>query len=222
MKKTVFIISLILALSTMYAQQLEVGPSIGYGFVNIADSNSKEDKAVIGDALWDFNYGLNAVYYFKNPKERLTGRVGLLYRKSNRGSVSETDSDNKFEFAAHTFGVFGGIAGNLGDGYIMYLDIGFGRNSLDDSDYYKGNLAQTVAFESLKDDLVINSSETVFIYAIGLEKEIVANKLKVFLEVNGDAAISNLNKSFFGSYKTQAVAFGTGLRYIIDVKKKEK
>ncbi|CAA0220346.1 hypothetical protein [Tenacibaculum maritimum] len=220
MKKGLLIILLSLTFNSTYSQQFEIGPNLGYGFVNIVDSKSDNDRAVIGDALWNPNFGFNAVYYFKNPNLQTTGRIGLLYKNNKRGSVSELNSDNKFEFNANTFGLFGGVAGNIGNGFILYLDIGFGINTIDNSNFYEGSLTQTEAFEDLSENLEIKSSEVTFLYSIGLEKEIIENRLKIFLELNGDAAISKLNENN-GTFRTQSLGFGTGLRYIFDLRKKE-
>lgn len=221
MNKTLLCILFILKFNTIYSQQFEIGPNIGYGFVNIVDSKSDEDRAVIGDALWNINFGLNAIYYFKNPKERTTGRIGLLYRSNKRGSISESNNENQFEFDSNTIGLFGGVARNIGDGFIFNLDIGFGYNSLDNSDYYKGNLTQTEAFEDLNENLEIKSNEITFLFSIGLEKELTENRLKIFIELNGDGGISKLNEND-GTFRTQSLGFGTGLRYIFDLRKKEK
>ena len=189
--------------------------------MNIVDSKSKENRAVIGDALWNTNFGLNAVYYFKNPHEQTTARIGLLYRSSDRGSVSEVNKSNKFEFHSTSYGVFGGLAGNVGDGFIIYLDIGFGYNVLDTSNYYKGSLPQTQAFPDLNENLEIKSNEVTFIYGLGVEKSIIENRLKAFVEVNGDARISTLNKNN-GTYRTQSISFGIGVRYVFNFLNLEK
>ena len=70
-------------------------------------------------------------------------------------------------------------------------------------------------------NLEIKSNEITFLYAIGLEKEITENRLKIFIELNGDAGISKLNEND-GTFRTQSLGFITGLRYIFDVRKKEK
>ena len=57
--------------------------------------------------------------------------------------------------------------------------------------------------------------------ASGITKEITENRLKVFIELNGDAGISKLNENN-GTFRTQSLGFGTGLRYIFDLRKKEK
>ena len=215
MKKLLALIFVTLAIPTIHSQQFEIGPSFGYGFVNIVDSKSKEDRAVIGDALWNTNFGVHAVYYFKNPIEQTTARIGLLYRNGKRGSISETDPSNTFEFQSHTIGLFAGAAGNIGHDFLFYLDIGFGSNSLDTSNFYKGNLTHTVAFGDLDAPLEIKSHEVTFLYAIGIEKDIIQNRLKLFIEVHGDAGISKLNKND-GSYRSQSLGFGMGLRYVFD------
>lgn len=202
----------------IFSQQLEIGPSLGYGFVNIVDSKSKNSRSVIGKALWNPNFGFNALYYFKNPKLQRSFRIGLLYRNNKRGSISELNKYNKFEFNANTFGLLGGIANNTQNGFIFYLDVGFGFHSIDNENFYKGTLTHTEAFENLKNNLELKSSEFIFLYALGLEKEVIENKIKIFLELNGDAAISKLNDNG-GAFRTQSVGLGAGIRYIIDLRK---
>lgn len=218
MRKILVLFILTIIFESVYSQQLEIGPTIGYGFVNIVDSKSDNERAVIGNALWSLNYGLNAIYYFKNPNEKTTGRVGFLYRSNQRGSISELNNNNKFKFNSNAFAVFGGIGGNIGNGFIFYLDAGFGYNSLDNSSFYQGNLNQNEAFEALDSTIEIKSSEVTFIYSIGMEKAISKNHFKIFLELNGDAAISKLNKNK-GAYRTQSLGFGTGFRYIFDLRR---
>ena len=97
MKNWLSIIGLFL-LSNSFAQQLDVGITAGYWFDNIVDSNTTEKRAVIGKGLWNPNFGVSALYYFHKPDEIITTRLGLLYRMSKKGSMSEVYDNNKFEF----------------------------------------------------------------------------------------------------------------------------
>ncbi len=97
------------------------------------------------------------------------------------------------------------------------MDAGFGYNSLHNDKIFSGDLSQTSAFPELNDDLIIKSGGITFVYGIGLEKEILKKNFKVFLELNGDALITKLNKNT-GSYGAQSLGFGTGIRYIFNLK----
>lgn len=214
-----FYILLIFFVSTkFYSQQIELGPTLGYGFSNIVNSNSDNDRAVIGDALWNANYGISSVYYFKDINYNGSTRIGLLYKRSKRGSRSEINKNNFFEINTSTVGFFIGYAGQVEKGFSFYIDIGFGRNSLEKSEFYFGGTEQTQAFEDLDSDLEIKENEATFIYAIGLEKYIIKNKLKAYFEINGDAGISQINQSN-GKYRTQSLNFGIGVRYVLKLKK---
>lgn len=221
MKRILLIATLILLSKSNYSQQFEIGPNLAYGFVNIADNNSNKSRAVIGDPLWNLNYGFNAVFYFNKPSAEFTARLGLLYRKNKRGSVSELNKNNKFEISSNSIGLFGGVARDVSNGTIFYINLGLGYNSLDDSSVYKGTLSQTEAFNSLEENLTINPYELALIYSIGFEREITKHNLKVFAELSGDGGFPKLNKSK-GSLITQSLGFGTGIRYVFDLKPKEE
>ncbi|MFN3639994.1 MAG: hypothetical protein ACK4UK_03675 [Flavobacterium sp.] len=216
MKKSIIFLSLIF-ISKVNSQQLEFGANVGYSYSNIVNSNSDEKRVVIGNALWNTNYGLNALYYFKNPSENASARLNILYRNSKKGSVSEINAKNKYEFSTNTIGLTGGIGGDVGDGFILYLDAGFGFSLINNNDIFIGNLSQNEAFEDISEDLLIKNNEFVFLYALGVEKEI-SKKFKLYFEVNGDASITKLNLSS-GSYITQGIGFSLGIRYFIKFNK---
>jgi hypothetical protein len=208
-------LTFLLIAGSAHSQQFEIGPTAGYWFNNIVDNNSDNDRAVIGNALWRANYGLSAMYYIKGPKSEVaTGRIGVLYRTSKIGSVSESNSADYFEAKINTFGLLGGLARDVGNGYIVYLDVGFSYNTIQNDAFYKGSNPQTQSFKDLSENLMIKSNLVSFLYAIGVEKNIVPDKLKLSLELNGDAGISRINQGN-GSYGAQSVGFGVGLRYII-------
>jgi hypothetical protein len=216
--KKILVLVIIIQNLFVTAQQLEFGLNLGYNFSNIVDSNSDTDRAVIGNALWNSNLGFNILCYFKDPDENVTTRLNAIYRISKKGSVSEINANNKFEFSSKTHGLTFGMGGNVGDGYILFLDAGFGYSLLDNNDIYTGNLAKNQAFIAITDDFLIKNNEFVFLYALGVEKEIYKS-LKLTFEVNGDASITKLNKSQ-GSFRTQGVGFSLGIRYILKLKNK--
>lgn len=210
---------LFLLSSLMFAQQIEIGPTIGYGFDNIVDRKSDKKRAVIGDALGKANYGFSAFFYFNSKQSVISPRINLFYKFNTRGSKSEIFSDNRFEIDSNTFGLTGGVARTLGSGFSLYFDAGFGYIKLKNSDYYKGNEAQTDAFPDLNEPIDLKTNQVTFIYDFGFDKKI-SERLKVFLELNGDASISKLNNNR-GSYGIQSIGFGTGIRYVFNLKKQE-
>lgn len=167
MKKTLLILTLFLGFN-LYSQQFEIGPTVGYWFDNIADYDSESERSVIGKALWNPNFGISAIYYFKKPNEIMTGRIGLLYRNSKKGSVSEINENNKFEFNTNSFGLIGGIARDVGKKYILYFDIGFSYNIIDNSEIYDGDNSQLISFPKLNNTLEIEKNEFAFLYGIGV------------------------------------------------------
>ena len=72
-----------------HAQQFEFGAHVGYSFSNIANSKSDQDRAVIGNALWNSNHGFNVLYYFRDLSMRESLRLNAFYRVSKKGSVSD-------------------------------------------------------------------------------------------------------------------------------------
>ncbi len=214
MKSRFLLLALCLAAASARSQQLEIGPNLGLGFSNIVDSKSEVDQDVIGKAFWRPTFGFSTLYYLKGPNDDAHARVGFLFRSSKRGSVSEVNKKDHFEAAANTIGVFGGIGQDVGKGYIVYGDGGFSYSTIKNSSFYRGKRAQTLSFPKLNQDMAIKPNEISFIFAIGVEKNIVPNKLKLLLEVNGDAGISKINRGS-GSYRTQSLGFSLGIRSIL-------
>ena len=71
MKKVLFTCLGLMTLITAKAQQIEFGPTIGYRFNNIVDRKAETKRAVIGDALWETEYGFQAVYNFRKPGKEM-------------------------------------------------------------------------------------------------------------------------------------------------------
>lgn len=215
--KTIFCILFTFSSVLLFSQQFEIGPSLKYDFTNIANSKITNGRAVIGDALWKTNFGFSVIYYFKNPNETTSSAINLEYYNGKRGSKSEINSNNKFEINSQSINLSYRIAGNLKDNFRWYVDLGFGYNILNQTDYYKGNTNELLAFPKLEEPLVIKNNEVTFIYGLGVEKVITKNFV-AFIGFNGDAGISKLNQNS-GSFRTQSLGFGIGGRYIISLKK---
>lgn len=227
--KKLLLILLFFICTVFYSQQVEFGLNSGISISNIVnpDKNGESvitpqgqvERVVIGKGLWVFNYGFNMLFYFKNPETSITPRVGLFYKTFQKGSVSEKDNINRIVIDTESIGLFGGVAGNIGNSYIIFLDVGIGFNSLDSNNFYEGTLDIDEAFPdfSFPNDFSIKSRETSFIFSIGAEKEII-NNFKLFMELNGDMPFSKFNKGN-GKLRNQSLGVGLGLKYILNFKK---
>ena len=220
MKKVLFTCLGLMTLITAKAQQIEFGPTIGYRFNNIVDRKAETKRAVIGDALWETEYGFQAVYNFRKPGNEMNYRLTAFYQNQKRGSKSERFSNERFEIDTNGFGLLFGIAREVSPKWILTLNLGLGSNSMDTKDYYKGDQPQMIAFDKLNADLEPKTNEINFLYQIGVERVLIQNKLLVFVDFHGDAGISKMNESV-GSYGNQGFGFGAGLRYLVDLSKKD-
>lgn len=219
MKKTISTLFFLTSFFS-FSQQLEIGPSLKYDSTNIADSKISDGRAVIGKALWKTSLGFSITYYFKNPNETVSSAINFDYYDGKRGSVSEVSKQNKYEINTQSINLSYRVAGNLGNNFRWYADLGFGYNILSNNEYYTGKFEELSAFPKLNDSLVIKNNETTFIFGLGFEK-VISNKFVAFVNFNGDAGISKINKSS-GSYRTQSLGFGLGAKYIISFKKTAK
>lgn len=219
MKTKLIIICLIITQITL-SQQIEFGPSIGYGFTNIVNSRSTEDRAVIGNALWNINEGISIVYYFNNPHKNATNGIHFEFLNSQRGSESEKVSGAEYNFNSKSFNLNYRRAGSLGNNLGIYADLGFGYNKLNNENIYSGIVNELFAFEKINEPLQIKNNEVTFLYGIGIDKLILKDNFVIFLEFNGDAAISKINRNS-GSYRTQSLGFSTGFRYLVKLKKEK-
>lgn len=220
MKKILLASISLVTLITAKAQQIEFGPTIGYRFNNIVDRKSETKRAVIGDALWKTEYGFQAVYNFRKPGNQMNYRLTAFYQNQKRGSVSEKESSDSYEIDTNGLGLMFGVAREFSPNWILTLNIGLGTNSMNTKNYYKGEHTQTSAFDKLHTDLEPKSNEVNFLYQIGIERVVIEDKLLVFVDFHGDAGISKMNKSY-GSYGNQGLGFGAGIRYLIDLSKKD-
>ncbi|MGV0924744.1 DUF3575 domain-containing protein [Empedobacter tilapiae] len=220
MKKILLTCIGLVTLMTAKAQQIEFGPTIGYRFNNIVDRKAETKRAVIGNALWKTEYGFQAVYNFRKPGNEMNYRLTAFYQNQQRGSKSERFSDERFEIDTNGFGLMFGIAREVSPKWILTLNIGLGTNSMDTKKYYKGDHLQTEAFDKLYTELEPKSNEVNFLYQIGVERVLIPNKLLAFVDFHGDAGISKMNSSI-GSYGNQGLGFGAGLRYLVDLSRKD-
>ena len=201
-----------------FSQQIEFGANLGYGFTNIANSRVTEGRAVIGNALWNVNEGFSILYYFGNPHEKVTNGIHFEFVNSERGSKSESNPESEYSFNSKAFNLNYRRAGNLGNNFGIYADLGFGYNIIDNNNVYKGDVDEIEAFKKVNGKLSVKDNEATFVFAIGVDKLILKDNFIVFLELNGDGGITKINEAS-GSFRTQSFGFSTGLRYLINIKK---
>lgn len=222
MMKKIFTLAFLTFLSAAYSQQIEFGAFAGYGFNNIVDTRIKEGKAVIGNAYWDVNKGAIVTYYFKTPdRYRAKARLNLLYRNETKGSNSENFSESKYEYNTNIIGLLCGAGIELGQNFLLYADLGLGYTMLDSQDIYKGNEDELLAFPLMEDYLEIKDNEVSFLFDLGLEKVVVKDRLKLFLEMNTNPSITRFNESK-GKYLNQGIGFALGAKYFINLNKSQE
>ncbi|WP_333661260.1 hypothetical protein [Chishuiella changwenlii] len=221
MNKILLTFLCLMPLLNLKAQQIEFGPTIGYRFNNIVDREVGERRrAVIGDALWDVEYGFQAVYNFRKPSEVMNYRLTAFYNNQQKGSRSEFDSSKQIKINTDGFGLMFGVAREVTTNWILTMNIGIGINKMDTKNYYNDEAPQFYYFHKLSYDIEPKESEVAFLYQIGVERVIIQNKLLAFVDFHGDAGISKMNSSI-GKYGNQGLGFGLGLRYLVDLSKKE-
>jgi hypothetical protein len=218
--KKLILLFIITFISFGYSQQLEFGFNVGYGFTNIANSKITEGRAVIGDALWNVNKGFSFIYYFNAKDESgISNGIHFEFLDSRRGSKSETIKGNEYNFNAKSLNLNYRFAGSLKNTYKAYMDLGLGYNIINNKNVFIGNTSELVAFEKISEPLLINDNEITFLFAFGVDKQIFKNKFLIFIEFNGDAGISKINRNL-GSFRTQSLGFSTGIKYKLDLNKK--
>ena len=196
------------------SQQFEIGPDFGCNFVNVANSEITQGRAVIGKSLFSASEGVSIIYYFRNPREYVTNGIRLSFLNSNRGVKSDNFSESKFEFNSKSINLLYRRAGALGNKFGVFMEAGFGYNIFDNNTIYKGNVDELVAFNRLTEKLVIRSNEFDFLYGLGFDKIIYKDKFVCYFELNGDAGISKINVNS-GAFRTQSLGLLLGFRYII-------
>jgi hypothetical protein len=201
-----------------YSQTLEFGPNFSYGYTNIVNSTINQGRAVIGNNLWSFNNGFSVLYNFNNRKYENSSAIHFEYSTNERGSLSEVYSNSRYYVKANSYNLNYRYSGAFNNGYLgVYADLGIGYNTFLSDYFYYGKVDELDAFERVKNKFEIKESEVCFLYSLGVDKLIFNNKVVVFFELNGDAAISKID--FNGSHRTQSLGFSTGFRYRYDFKK---
>ncbi len=216
--KRVLWVFVLLIINKCWAQQIEVGPNIGYGFSNIANSAIVKGRAVIGNALWNSNSGFSLMYFFKDPDKKFASAIHVQYIQQRKGSKSEVLSGSEYNFQTSTFNVCIRPAGNIGNHWRLYADFGIGFNTIENAPYYSGTPDIWAAFPTLETPLSIKKSEVTFVYGFGIEKPFFKNSFVCFASLTGDAGITTINESP-GRFRTQSLGFGTGVRYILHLTK---
>lgn len=223
MKKIRISILLLLYISCnsihLCAQNIDIGIFVGYGFDNIANYNSSDERAVIGSGLWDLHYGTNATLTTEDMRTTKTMRYSLQFKINKKGSISETNEIDKIQFVTTQLGFAIGYGGNIGNDIILYFDGGVSYNSINKDELYIGELIPIVAFPDLSNEFNVKSSEIAFIYMLGIEKYI-NQKVKWNIEFAGDAGITEINENV-GSFRTQGIYLNAGLKYTIGKNKSE-
>lgn len=204
-----------------FAQTIEFGPTVGYRSNNIVDRKSDQKRAVIGDATWNVEYGVQAVYNFKKPSDNMNVRLTAFYNNQQRGSVSERYSSSEYKIDANGVGLIIGAAREISPKWIITMGVGIGYNKLDSKNFYTGELDPMIAFPDLKEPIVVRENEVNFLYHLGVERVLIQNKLLAVVDFHGDASISKMNTSY-GSFGNQGMGFGIGLRYMFDLIKQEQ
>lgn len=212
MKNSLLILLSVISLN-LNGQNLDIGIFAGYGFDNIANYNSNDSRTVIGNGLWDLQYGLNFTIAPKNMKYEKTMRYSFQVKVNPKGTVSEINEKDKFNFNTTQLGLAIGYGGNIGNELILYFDGGLAYNLVQNEEIFEGELSQTSAFPDLSDELLIKSNEIAFIYAIGIEKYI-NERFKWNLEFAGDAGITEINENI-GALRTQGIYLNFGIKYTI-------
>lgn len=218
MKKTVILVISLFAF-VLNAQSIEFGPYIGYGYDNTFE-RIDDKKERIGNPLYGMFYGGSAVYYFVDPEDAFSGRVGVMYKRLSNGTKSELYDLNYFEYKSDIIGVFAGMASNLGGKLIFYVDAGVGMSFNTTKNIYISTVPQQEAFPKLNEPLQLKANEITIIFDLGFERKVSKN-FKAFAEISGDLGNSKIN-STSQSFVSQSLGVGAGLRYVIPFIKKTR
>lgn len=159
------------------------------------------------------------MYYFSDPHLKATNGIHFEFINGKRGSKSESNPGSEYNFDSKSLNLNYRRARSLGNNFGIYADLGFGYNILDNNNIYSGNSDELSAFKKVNTNLAIKTNEIIFLFAIGVDKLILKDNFVIFFELNGDAGITKINEGS-GSYRTQSMGFSTGIRYIINLKKK--
>lgn len=214
MRKLLIALLVLIYSQNAVSQQFEIGPDFGCNFINIANSEITQGRAVIGKSLFTTSEGISVLYFFGDPRKYVTNGIRLGFLNSNRGVQSENYSDSKFEFNSKSINLLYRRAGAAGNKFGIYMEAGFGYNIFDNNTIYKGTVDELVAFNKLTERLIIRSNEFVFLYGLGFDRTIFKDKFVCFFQFSGDAGISKINVNS-GAFRTQSLGGLIGIRYII-------
>lgn len=218
MRKIILFLLLLIYSQNAISQQFEIGPDFGCNFVNVANSEITQGRAVIGKSLFSVSKGISILYFFGDSQKHITNGIRLSFLNSNRGVQSEKYSDSKFDFNSKSINLLYRRSGAAGNKFRIYMEAGFGYNIFDNNTIYKGTVDELVAFNKLTERLTIRSNEIAFLFGLGFDKAIFKDKLVCYFQFNGDAGISKINVNS-GAFRTQSFGGMIGLRYIIKTDK---
>lgn len=196
------------------SQQFEIGPDFGCNFVNIANSEITQGRAVIGKSLFSASEGISVLYFFGDTKKRIKNGVRLSFLNSNRGVQSENFSDSKFNFNSKSINLLYRRASEVGNNFRIYMEAGFGYNIFDNNTIYQGSVNELLAFDKLTEPLKIRSNEIDFLYGLGFDKTFYKDKIVCYFQFSGDAGITKINVNS-GAFRTQSLGGMIGIRYIL-------
>lgn len=215
--------TLLVLLTTQFgfSQYLEFGPVLGKRSSNIENSRITEGKAVIGKSLWSTDKGFSVVYYFRDRYVNSSSAIQLGYMSSTRGTRSEVFPGHNISFDSKSLILTYKYSNDLGSNFSSFFDIGFSYNKLETENIYHGMRDELRAFPKLKAPLNIKEDDGAFVAGMGADKRFLKNKVVAFAQVGVEASIFKVNKDA-GSFRNTSLTAALGLRYTVDLSKKEK
>ncbi|SEP78837.1 hypothetical protein [Flavobacterium urocaniciphilum] len=219
MKKLVFITFIFFPLLAM-SQTLEFGPTLGLHASSIDDANFFIDKPSIGKRLWNVNKGFQTILYFKDPKQTSTGAITLNFHNTDYG-VRSDKRQNFYSYNTNSFDIgyrFSGFP-DYEKNIRAYLEAGLGINLFDTSNYYHGLTEETDAFPELKEAIALKDKELKLVLGLGFDFNVFKDFI-CFTELKASGGFTNITQND-GAYIDTYFQLNTGLRYIVNFKKKE-
>ncbi|MES2864539.1 MAG: hypothetical protein V4666_10505 [Bacteroidota bacterium] len=216
--KKIFLIATLLITYISNAQTIEFGPTIGAHASSIDNANFFEEQPSIGKKLWNINKGFQTIIYFKDPKENSTYAITLNYHNSNYG-VRSDKRQNYYSYNTNSFDLGFRIIGEPQKSGRLYLEAALGINIFDTNEPYHGLTSETIAFPELKEAILLKDNEYKLVLGMGYDIYIAKNFIS-FFEVKASGGFTNITQNS-GSYINTYFQFNTGLRYIVNFKKKE-
>ena len=217
MKKTFFFLAFLLSFIT-FSQTIEFGPTLGLHSSSIDDANFFNDHPSIGKRLWSVNKGIQTIIYFKDPKESSTFAITLNYHNADYG-VRSDKRQNYYSYNTNSYDIglrytsLPEISGRF------YLEGGLGVNIFDKSKIYHGLTSETDAFPDLKEAIALKNNELKLVLGLGYDFNVFKDFI-CFTELKASGGFTNITRNE-GAYINTYFQFNTGLRYIVNFKKKE-